>query len=79
MKAEHASCYIAQQAAGGSTVSVRHTGLTLSPEMPFLGALSDGVVTVQDGNCSSTGCLEIKCAFSIESESVVHLNAQGDC
>ena len=65
--------YIAQQAAGGSTVSVRHTGLTLSPEMPFLGASSDGVVTVQDGNCSSTGCLEIKCVFSIEGESVVHL------
>ena len=65
--------YIAQQAAGGLTVSVRHTGLTLSPEMPFLGASSDGVVTVQDGNCSSTGCLEIKCAFSIEGESVVHL------
>ena len=65
--------YTAQQEAVGLTVTVRPTGLTLSPEMSFLGASPNGVVTVQDGDCTSSGCLEIKCTFSTEGGSVVHL------
>ena len=65
--------YINEQKKHHQCVSVRETGLSLHPDMAFLGASSDGYVSLGDGDNCSSGCIEIKCPFSISGESVIHL------
>lgn len=65
--------YVAKVRNDGEEVTVRPTGLTLHPEMAFLGASADGLVTFRTADACSCGCLEIKCPFSIDGNSTVHL------
>lgn len=50
-------------------VNIEDTGLTLLSSHSFIGASSDGRVTI-DG---STGVLEIKCPFSLRGQQVNHM------
>ena len=52
---------------------IRDSGLTLLEETPFLGASSDGIITCANADLNVVGCLEVKCAFSVDGESVVNL------
>ena len=68
--------YIQEREAVGEKMSVRETGLTLCPTMSYIGASADGYVTCHSVDTCCCGALEIKCPFSINNESVVHLTPQ---
>ncbi|KAJ4933408.1 hypothetical protein JOQ06_030239 [Pogonophryne albipinna] len=49
-------------------INVAASGLILNPELPWIGASPDGVVT---GACHEPGILEIKCPFSAKDRSLL--------
>ena len=68
--------YIQERETAGEKMSVRETGLTLCPTMSYIGASVDGYVTCHSVDTCCCGALKIKCPFSIDNESVVHLTPQ---
>ena len=65
--------YIHDRKGKGEIMHVRDSGLTLLEEKSFLGASSDGIVTCANADLNVVGCLEVKCAFSVDGKSVVNL------
>ena len=69
------AAYVADRLRANEEVVVRDSGLHLMEDMSFLGASSDGIVTCPTlrNDLGATGCLEIKCPYSVQNESVVDL------
>ena len=59
-------CYIDNRHHAGETMIVEDSGLHLMPEKAYLGASSDGKVTCTSVDTCCSGCLEIKCPYSID-------------
>lgn len=70
------AAYEAYMQKEGVDVRVSACGLHLDGAHSFLGASSDGKVVDNSLDTLCTGCLEIKCPFSIEAQSVVHLTPE---
>ena len=68
--------YIKDRADSGEIMSVRETGLTLCPSMPYLGASANGFITCHSVDTCCCGVLEIKCLYSIYGNYVVELSPQ---
>ena len=68
--------YIKDRADSGEIMSVRETGLTLCPSMPYLGASADDFITCHSVDTCCCGVLEIKCPYSIHGNYVMELSPQ---
>ena len=66
--------YIENRKTVGEVMQVTCCGLHLMPERSFLGATSDGKVVCTSVDTSCTGCLEIKCPYSIENTVTIELS-----
>ena len=67
--------YVQDRKEKGEIMHIRDSGLTLLEEKSFLGAgaSSDSIITCANADLNVVGFLEVKCAFSMDGESVVNL------
>ena len=65
--------YVRFMKNSGRNVQVRECGLHLDREHSYLGASSDGRVVDSSLENDRAGCLEIKCPFSVNCQSVVEM------
>ena len=66
--------YIENRKAVGEIMQVTCCGLHLMPEKSYLGASSDGKVFCTSVDTCCTGCIEIKCPYSIEKSITIELS-----
>ena len=68
--------YIQDSAEAGEIMSVRETGLTLCPSVPYLGASADGCITCHSVDTCCCGVLKIKCPYSIYGNYIKEMSPQ---
>ena len=66
--------YIENRKAIGEIMEMTCCGLHLMPERSFLGASSDSKVVCTSVDTCCTGCIEIKCPYSIEKTVTIELS-----
>jgi len=56
-------------------MEVEASGLHLMPDRCFIGASSDGKVLCRKADTCGSGCLEIKCPYSINGRITISMNS----
>ena len=69
-------CYIENRRDAGELMEVLPSGLHLMPKKAYFGASTDGKVVCRSVDTCCTGCLEIKCPYSITGNITVEMSPQ---